>query len=71
MPGGVASPAQGLADVPYLDLELRIQGVENAGFSYAGVSCKGRQLTSYLPFQFLQPLPVSALTRMVGNPAAV
>ena len=46
MPGGVAAPAQGLAHVPHLDVELWVQGIQNTGFANAGVSCKGRQLPS-------------------------
>ena len=41
MAGGVPTAAQGIADLPYLDVILRVQGIEDAGLSHAGIPCKG------------------------------
>ena len=42
VPGGVASPAQGLAHLPHLQGEAGVQPVEDAGLPHAGIPCKGR-----------------------------
>ena len=42
---------------PVLRVELRVQRVQNTGFSYARVACKGRQLAGYQGNQSIQSLP--------------
>ena len=42
MASGVPSPAQSCADLSHLYVKLRVQSVQNTGFPYAGVACKGR-----------------------------
>ena len=42
MAGGVPSSAKGCADLAHLEGKARLQRIQNTGFSYAGVTCKGR-----------------------------
>ena len=44
MAGGVSPPTEALAYLAGLQGNARLQHVENAGFSYARIACKGRYL---------------------------
>ena len=46
MAGGVPPPAQLVADLPGFQGKPRLQGVQQAGFPYARIPCKGTYLAS-------------------------
>ena len=68
MAGGVAAASQRVADLAHLNVEVGIQRVENAGFSNAGVACKGRKLAADKGLQFLQSLPCFGADPQRGEP---
>ena len=70
MAGSMAATAQLVGDLPHLEAEAGLQGVEYAGFAHTGISCKGRNLSSNCPRELLQSLPCLGAHPEGGEPGS-
>ena len=57
MPGRMPAAPQLIADRAYRKAKTWLQRIEDAGFAYTGVSCKGRYLSTYYLSQRIDSLP--------------